>query len=326
MLRRFLRLSVGFVIATVFWIGVLGWQAAYAPTEIEKRQCEEGARKGNFKSEECKTLWERTTTDPVAFFTFWLVIATGALGALAIVQIRFLVSADKTARSSARAAERAAITAERALTVVERAFIMISDMNVVTMAQYGTIIDHRISINVLNSGRTPARNYLSNVNLVVIDDLPDNFRFPDRLHDKPTASVVGPQSRTYFQVDFFIQDALATFEKRKKTFIYGWVEYDDLFPHSARHRTEFCLSVEVFADPRVMPEIVEGKPVPVLTVRPHGRYNAYDEDCLYRPGQTPVAEEGELPDPTQALIIPPPPGFQAKGFGANFYNGPPNGV
>jgi hypothetical protein len=27
---------VGFLIATLFWIGILGWQAAYAPTEMKK--------------------------------------------------------------------------------------------------------------------------------------------------------------------------------------------------------------------------------------------------------------------------------------------------
>ncbi|BAM91093.1 hypothetical protein S58_51140 [Bradyrhizobium oligotrophicum S58] len=214
------------------------------------------------------------------------------------------------ANVSAETAQRAAVTAERALTVVERAFIMISDISIVTISQYHTIIVHRINVNVLNSGRTPARNYVSCVNLVVVDDLPHDFRFADRTHDGLVAGVIGPQSRTYFQVDVFIQDALATHEGRKKTFIYGWMEYDDIFPDSARHRTEFCVSVEVFTDPRVMPEVISGHPASVLTVRPYGRYNAYDEDCLYRPGQTPIAEEGELPVPTEPLVISPPPGFQ----------------
>jgi hypothetical protein len=69
----------GFLIATVFWIGILGWQAAYAPTEVEKQKCYEAAETAGHKSEECKTLWERTTSDPVAFFTLWLVIFTGVL-------------------------------------------------------------------------------------------------------------------------------------------------------------------------------------------------------------------------------------------------------
>jgi hypothetical protein len=54
-------------------------------------------------------LWERTTTDPVAFFTFVLSISTIAL----VVSTIFLW----------RATRRSTIVAERALTLAERAFI-----------------------------------------------------------------------------------------------------------------------------------------------------------------------------------------------------------
>jgi predicted heme/steroid binding protein len=74
------QIALGFLLATVFWIGVLGWQASHAPTDSEKRQCEATAAKSGHKTEECKTLWERTTSDPVAFFTFWLVVSTVGLG------------------------------------------------------------------------------------------------------------------------------------------------------------------------------------------------------------------------------------------------------
>jgi hypothetical protein len=74
------EIAFGFLIATLFWIGILGWQAAYAPTEVEKQKCYEAAQQSGHKSEECKTIWERTTSDPVAFFTFWLVISTVGLG------------------------------------------------------------------------------------------------------------------------------------------------------------------------------------------------------------------------------------------------------
>src|SRR6202035_1420727 len=52
------ELALGFLIATLLWIGVLGWQASYAPTNSEKRQCEETARKSGHRSEECKSVWE----------------------------------------------------------------------------------------------------------------------------------------------------------------------------------------------------------------------------------------------------------------------------
>ena len=74
------ELALGFLIASLLWIGVLGWQSAYAPTEAEKQKCSDGTLTPGHKSEECRNLWERTTSDPVAFFTFWLVVSTIGLG------------------------------------------------------------------------------------------------------------------------------------------------------------------------------------------------------------------------------------------------------
>jgi hypothetical protein len=215
-------------------------------------------------------------------------------------------------KSAAESVKRSADVAEHSLTIVERAFITISDISITTIAQHRTIIDHRIHINVINPGRTPAKNYASQTNLVVLDDIPDDFRFADRPHEELPKTVVGPQSRTYILVDFFIQDAIATYQKNKKTLIYGWIEYDDIFPHTGTHRTEFCIAVEVFADPRETPEVIYGKSIPIMTLRPYGRYNAYDDDCLYRPGQTPVAREGELPPLTQPPTVSPPAGLPSE--------------
>ena len=49
-------------------------------------------------------LWQRTTADPVAFYTFVLACFTGALVIVSAVQIRFLIRADKTATKVANAA------------------------------------------------------------------------------------------------------------------------------------------------------------------------------------------------------------------------------
>ena len=52
-------ISLGFLIAPVLWIGVLGWQASYVPTDSEKRQCEETAHTSGQKTEECKRAAQR---------------------------------------------------------------------------------------------------------------------------------------------------------------------------------------------------------------------------------------------------------------------------
>jgi hypothetical protein len=63
---------------------VLGWQAAYAPTEIQKQECQSATKGAGQKTDECKSLWEKTTTDPVAFFTFVLAVSTISLWATSI--------------------------------------------------------------------------------------------------------------------------------------------------------------------------------------------------------------------------------------------------
>jgi hypothetical protein len=195
--------------------------------------------------------------------------------------------------------------ARESLTAIERAFVAVSDMVVSTISVRGRIADYRIHLNVINSGRTPARNYCALCNLVLFDKIPDDFRFADRTHDGLSKQVIGPQSRTYIQADVFIQDAIAIFEKKKRALIYGWIEYDDIFPGSSTHRTEFCMEAEIYADPRETPTVIRGTPLPIITARPYGRYNGNDQDCLYRPGEAPVAREGELPPPTPPPDNPP---------------------
>jgi hypothetical protein len=80
MLRyRNAELVLGALFATMFWTGIRGWRDSYSATEKEKQECYETAAKSGQKSDECKTFWERTTSDPVAFFTLVLAVSTVGL-------------------------------------------------------------------------------------------------------------------------------------------------------------------------------------------------------------------------------------------------------
>jgi len=57
----------------------------------EYRQCEEAAQKAHTKQPQCERDepgWQRTISDPVAYFTLWLTVFTGVLGAMGLAQIR----------------------------------------------------------------------------------------------------------------------------------------------------------------------------------------------------------------------------------------------
>src|ERR1700693_2571114 len=82
--------------------------------------------------------------------------------------------------------------------------------------------------------------------------IPDGFRFADYPGGRCTPSVIGPRSETYIPVNIAIQDAIAAHERRKRILVYGWLEYNDIFEGSRRHRTEFCYEFEFFTDPRTL--------------------------------------------------------------------------
>jgi hypothetical protein len=179
-MRRALNpeIALGFLIATLLWIGVLGWQASYAPTDSEKRQCEETAHKSGHKAEECKTLWERTTTDPVAFFTFWLVVSTIGLGVSTVLlwragekQIRLSAEAAAAQSRDMQASIQAVITAERpylALKITEPG-VQVGEQGQIRFA------GQRLRFKFVNHGNTPG----------LLDEVKEVCRVMEGLLDAP---------------------------------------------------------------------------------------------------------------------------------------------
>jgi hypothetical protein len=65
------------LVASLFWICVLAW--ASAPTDAKKDACYRSAEKTGRSTVECKSFLERTTSDPIAMFTFVLAVSTVGL-------------------------------------------------------------------------------------------------------------------------------------------------------------------------------------------------------------------------------------------------------
>jgi hypothetical protein len=175
----------GFLIATVFWAAVLGWQAAYAPTDAQKQQCYDAAERSGHKTEECKSIWERTTSDPVAFFTFWLVISTVGLGAStlllwfagerqlrharrsAAIQSRDMRASIEAAKQSAAVAGYAAEAAHKSNKIAKetaerqlRAYVL-PQKAVAKVMKLGHSPEIRVEFR--NSGQTPAYGLTNNM-------------------------------------------------------------------------------------------------------------------------------------------------------------------
>jgi hypothetical protein len=165
------EIALGFVLAALFWIPVIGWQAAYAPTEMEKQKCQAAAHSSGHKAEECKTFWERTTSDPVAFFTLWLVVSTIGLGVSTVLlwyagekQLRHgrrsVAIQSKDMRASIALAEEANRLNREALFASQRPWLTVD----VTL-QSGFRSDCRVGaiefvVTVKNVGKVPALNVI----------------------------------------------------------------------------------------------------------------------------------------------------------------------
>ena len=137
---------LAFLVASIFWAGVLGWQASYAPSEKEKQECYEATKKAGRKTEECKTLWEKTTSDPVALFTF--VLACSTIG-LWTVTAGLYFAGEKHIAVARRAAE-AAVEANRAWVYIKS----VQFIQPLTVGLQGALAT--VEVIAENVGRSPA--------------------------------------------------------------------------------------------------------------------------------------------------------------------------
>jgi hypothetical protein len=218
----------------------LGWQASYAPTDSEKRQCEESATKTGHKAEDCKTLWERTTSDPVAFFTFWLVVFTGGLGISTILLWR--------------AGVRQAELTQAALIGDQRAWIMVS-MEIESLrflksgdeGAPGAEADIRVKIS--NFGRTPALNATLHVALVGGEE---HFtamtarRFADEHQDSFRGRFVSP--REEYEIETLVEASGADLYRygrsgEMRPLIVGCITYQ-ILQDGGIHQTGFVYNVQ----------------------------------------------------------------------------------
>jgi len=270
---RWLRAEIvfGFLIGSVFWAAVLGWQAAYAPTDAEKQKCYDAAEHAGHKTEECRSFWERSTSDPVAFFTLVLAISTIGLWSATVflyragekqsgharrsaaIQSRDMQASIKVAQQSADVAKQA-LFAQRAELAVDR---FLGDAEV-TANENGqlTITGYRFVVVWQNTGASVAsiRRMDSSFavgngdvhegeldQMVPSNEAASNTTIVRRLGSGQTC--VGPsQTRP-------ISEVLDLFHGRARLFLYTGIFYSDIFePEKIRH-TEVLVEVTTMGDP-----------------------------------------------------------------------------
>jgi len=137
----------------------------------EYRQSSEASTQQRaLEDESWETLWKRTKSDPVAFFTAVLSVTTAALFILSLVQIWFLIKADRTANISAKAATEAAEIAKKSLVAANRAWL--SPTNAILTKPMEDGLPIRIQIRIVNVGREPALGVVWKMNPFPVPYIP----------------------------------------------------------------------------------------------------------------------------------------------------------
>lgn len=135
--------------------------------------------------------WGKTTEDPVAFFTLVLSIVTAGLAVTALVQIRFLIRADRNTVRQLDLAERNAAAAESASVASRRAWVSIGDVKLLGPMRFAEdSVTFRLSVTMKNHGLTPATSLDVEIESYYPEGNPETFsaaenRFKTKLRTRP---------------------------------------------------------------------------------------------------------------------------------------------
>ena len=219
----------------------------------------------------------------LAIATIGLILATAVLGVLGHLELRetrrFLKAATDSAQAAITANQIAVTNSERQL----RAYVTVQEINVhihrhpervspiANIVVPGNPHTYRFSVILKNGGMTPAVNAQINISCDKFNGgIPREFAFPDS-HIFGNG-LIGPQTILTTPSITIGAAELENPALPTDRYLWGWVEYDDIFTGSTRHRTEFCFKINF--------ERLQPTNEPWMGFEPHSRFNAIDEGCL----------------------------------------------
>jgi hypothetical protein len=168
---------------------------------------------------------------------------------------------------------------ERTLIVGERAFVFVERINPL-WEPISSSGDFSFTFRPMwkNSGHTQTRRMKTRVNSEFRDTpLPEDFDFRGALAAEapallgPGAVITGGFDRSYTSTDL---DEIK--DRKKYLYVWGWTEYNDIFPNTPKHITRYCSQVKVFGDTR-QPKAAADVFNIIFVHHPTG--NCSDDDC-----------------------------------------------
>jgi hypothetical protein len=162
-----------------------------------------------------------------------------------------------------------------------RAYVTVQEVNMVThrtamtMGAYGPVEGpphtYRFSVILKNGGMTPAVNAKVNINHGRFNnELAASYHFPDS--NNFGNALIGPGTVWHTPSVTVPAHELQTPLVGQFHYLWGWIEYDDIFSGTLRHRTEFCF--------RISCELLQPSNEAWFSFIPHLEFKAADSDCL----------------------------------------------
>lgn len=228
------------------------------------------------KSVATYTLWLDALTAILAISTFGLWVVT-----LRSFQKQGIESrrALRIAQASADASREQVRLSRSTLVDTERAYVFCESITSSWTAIKATeqITSWVFHIVWRNSGKTPTRFGQTAVNkwdAVDAGELPSKFDYPD--YGTPENIIIGPNALIHSGTfDISIEQLIEMRAGIRHVYLWGWVEYNDVFGDTGRHRSECCFEILVSGNPTYK----EGG----FHYKRHGPFNGFDEECFRAP-------------------------------------------
>lgn len=251
----------------------------------EKRYVVAKDARANQMEEE--TWWRWATADPVAAFTLLLALVALGQAGLFVWQLRYMLRGIVDAGVAAKAATKAANAAVEQVAITrngtattERAYVFCERIESTPTFKPKTeeVVRWGFRYILKNSGKTPTQYAIMNVNQwhgIKIGDLPNDFRYPD--YGNRDRISIGPDATMHSTTfDLTVEQLQMIRDGDSRLYIWGWVEYNDIFDGTERHRSELCFEIMVVGNP------IYNTPE-AFRYRRHGPFNGIDDECFYRP-------------------------------------------
>jgi hypothetical protein len=192
-------------------------------------------------------------TGDLAFYTKLLFGATVALALItvALAGIGFWQAQDnKAAIKAAQTSANAAMLQINIMKATHAAHVsIIQPKSSVLTGEQRNLLGMRFWVTLVNNGHSETQNMRSTISGRCLPlNEPFVYDFPGALENPPHSMVIGAQSEINTgEIDIPGEGVMSTANRQAQLFLFGWVEYDDIFPDTMRHRLEYCFEVRIQA-------------------------------------------------------------------------------